>query len=125
MQRNSVNKAIIVGRLGEKPELRYTGSGSAVCNVSVATSDVYKETETTEWHRVVLFGKSAEFAAQYLDKGALVYVDGKLQTRSWEKDGHKHYTTEIVAQTITPLSKGRETANTAQETISDDEPLPF
>ncbi len=113
MQKNSVNKAIIIGRMGQKPELKYTPSQMAVTNISVATSDVRKDKssgeniESTEWHRIVLFGKSAEFVCNYLDKGSLVYVEGRLQTRSWEdRDGVKKYTTEIVAQTITPLGGG-------------------
>ncbi len=113
MQKNSVNKAIIIGRMGQKPELKYTPSQMAVTNISVATSDVRKDKssgeniESTEWHRIVLFGKTAEFVCNYLDKGSLVFVEGRLQTRSWEdRDGVKKYTTEIVAQTVTPLGGG-------------------
>ena len=112
MQKNSVNKAILVGRLGQKPELRYTPSQSAVTNITLATNETRRDqagnnVESTEWHRVVLFGKTAEFVANYLDKGAMVYVEGRLQTRSWEdRDGVKTYTTEIVAQTVTPLGGG-------------------
>ena len=112
MQKNSVNKAILVGRLGQKPELRYTPSQSAVTNVTIATNETRRDTsgnniDSTEWHRVVVFGKTAEFVANYLDKGSLIYVEGRLQTRSWEdRDGVKKYTTEIVAQTVTPLGSG-------------------
>ena len=112
MQKNSVNKAILVGRLGQKPELKYTASQMAVVNLSVATTESRKDREgnykdETEWTRVVVFGKTAEFVANYLDKGALVYVEGRLQTRSWEdRDGVKKYTTEIVALTVTPLGGG-------------------
>ncbi len=113
MQRNSVNKVFLVGRLGQKPEIRYTGSGSAVVNMSMATNESRRDqqgnnTEHTEWHRIVVFGKTAEFCGNYLDSGTLVYVDGRLQTRSWEdRDGVKRYTTEIVANTVTPLSSTR------------------
>jgi len=109
MQKNSVNKAIIVGRMGQKPELKYTPAQTAVTNITIATNETRRDTsgnniDSTEWHRVVVFGKTAEFVANYLDKGTLIYVDGRLQTRSWEdRDGVKKYTTEIVAQTVTPL----------------------
>lgn len=113
MQKNSVNKALIVGRLGQKPELKYTPSQTAVTNISIATTESYRDSsgnnqDTTEWHRVTVFGKTAEFVVNYLDKGSLIYVDGRLQTRSWEdRDGVKKYTTEIVALTVTPLGGGR------------------
>ncbi|MBT3229167.1 MAG: single-stranded DNA-binding protein [Candidatus Marinimicrobia bacterium] len=112
MQKNSVNKAILVGRLGQKPELKYTASQMAVVNLSVATTESRKDREgnykdETEWTRVVVFGKTAEFVANYLDKGALVYVEGRLQTRSWEnKDGVKMYTTEVIANAVTSLGSG-------------------
>ena len=112
MQKNSVNKAILVGRLGQKPELKYTASQMAVVNLSVATTESRKDRDgnykdETEWSRVVAFGKTAEFVANYLDKGALVYVEGRLQTRSWEnKDGVKMNTTEIVANAVTSLGSG-------------------
>ena len=109
MQKNSVNKAIIVGRMGQKPELKYTPAQTAVTNITVATNETRRDTagnniDSTEWHRVVVFGKTAEFVTNYLDKGTLIYIEGRLQTRSWEdRDGVKKYTTEIVAQTVTPL----------------------
>ncbi|NQV30847.1 MAG: single-stranded DNA-binding protein [Candidatus Marinimicrobia bacterium] len=112
MQKNSVNKAILVGRLGQKPELKYTASQMAVVNLSVATTESRKDRDgnyqdETEWSRVVVFGKTAEFVANYLDKGALVYVEGRLQTRSWEnKDGVKMSTTEVVANAVTSLGGG-------------------
>jgi len=100
----SVNKVIIVGNLGRDPEVRYTPNGSAVCNVTVATSRVRKnkdsgeKSEDTEWHRIVFFDKLAEIAGEYLKKGRSVYVEGRLQTRKWtDKDGVEKYTTEIVA----------------------------
>ena len=103
---SGVNKVIIVGRLGRDPEVRYTPDGTAVTNLSVATSLEWKDKNTgekkekTEWHRVVVFRKLAELCGEYLSKGRQVYVDGRLQTRSWEKDGQTHYTTEIVANEI-------------------------
>lgn len=112
MQKNSVNKAIIVGRMGQKPELKYTPAQTAVTNITMATNETRRDAsgnniDSTEWHRVVVFGKTAEFVVNYLDKGALIYVEGRLQTRSWEdRDGVKKYTTEIVAQIVTPLGSG-------------------
>lgn len=112
MQKNSVNKAIIVGRMGQKPELKYTPAQTAVTNITLATNETRKDAsgnniDSTEWHRIVVFGKTAEFVANYLDKGAMIYVEGRLQTRSWEdRDGVKKYTTEIVAMTVTPLGGG-------------------
>ena len=98
----SVNKAIIVGNLGKDPEVRYTASGEAICNITVATSDTWKDKatgekkEATEWHRVSFFGKLAEIAGEYLKKGSSVYVEGSIRTRKWaDKDGQERYTTEI------------------------------
>ncbi len=106
----SVNKVILVGNLGRDPEIRYTPNGSAVCNVTIATSRVRKnkdsgdKTEDTEWHRVVFFDKLAEIAGEYLKKGRSVYVEGRLQTRKWtDKDGVEKYTTEIVASEMQML----------------------
>lgn len=100
-----INKAIILGRLGQDPEVRYTPQGSAVANLSAATSERWKDKEgnqqeRTEWHRIVAWGKLAEIAKNYLKKGNQVYVEGKLQTRQWEKDGKTNYTTEIMAERI-------------------------
>jgi single-strand DNA-binding protein len=97
-----VNKVIIVGTLGQDPEVRYMPNGNAVCNLSLATSEQWTDKQTgqkvekTEWHRVSMFGKVAEIAGEYCRKGSQVYIEGKLQTREWEKDGIKRYTTEIV-----------------------------
>ena len=102
----SVNKVIIVGRLGQDPELKYTPSGAGVCNFSVATTESWadksgQKQERTEWHRIVVWGKLAELCNQYLSKGRQAYIEGRLQTRSWEgKDGQKRYTTEINAATV-------------------------
>lgn len=99
---------MVIGRLGQDPELKYTPQGASVCNFTVATDEGYKDSngnqvDRTEWHRIVIWRKLAEIAGQYLKKGSLVYIEGKLQTRSWEKDGQKHYTTEIVASDMTML----------------------
>lgn len=97
-----INKVILVGRLGQSPEVRYSAQGTAVCNLSLATGESWKDKNTgqaqerTEWHRIVLYGKLAEVAGQYLSKGSKVYIEGKLQTREWERDGIKRYTTEVV-----------------------------
>jgi len=109
---SGINKAMIVGRLGRDPEIRYTPGGVAVANFSVATSEEWKDKESnekkerTEWHRIVAFGKLGEICGEYLSKGKLVYVEGRIQTRSWEdKDGNKKYTTEIVASDVQFLDK--------------------
>ena len=97
-----VNKVILVGTCGQDPDMKYMPSGDAVCNLSLATSEQWKDKKTgekvekTEWHRVAMFGKVAEIAGEYLRKGSQVYIEGKLKTREWEKDGVKRYTTEIV-----------------------------
>jgi single-strand DNA-binding protein len=105
----SVNKVIIIGNLGRDPETRYMPDGGAITNVSVATTEVWKDKngekqEKTEWHRVAFFGKLAEIAGEYLKKGSQVYVEGRLQTRKWQdKDGADKYTTEIVANAMQML----------------------
>ncbi|CAI3806722.1 Single-stranded DNA-binding protein [Pseudomonas sp. MM221] len=97
-----VNKVILVGTCGQDPEVRYLPNGNAVTNLSLATSEQWldkrsgEKVERTEWHRVSLFGKVAEIAGEYLRKGSQCYIEGKLQTREWEKDGIKRYTTEII-----------------------------
>jgi single-strand DNA-binding protein len=108
-----INKVILVGRLGRDPEVRYTPDGTAVANFSIATSDEWKDKQTgekrerTEWHRIVVWRRLAEICGEYLSKGRQVYVEGKLQTRSWEQDGVTKYTTEIIASDIQFLG-GRE-----------------
>ena len=105
----SVNKVILIGNLGRDPETRYMPDGGAVTNVSIATTDVWKDKqgekqEKTEWHRVAFFGKLAEIAGEYLKKGSQVYVEGRLQTRKWQdKEGQDKYTTEIVADRMQML----------------------
>jgi single-strand DNA-binding protein len=105
----SVNKAILVGNLGADPELRYTPSGKAVANFTIATREQWtgkdgQKEEKTEWHRIVAWARLGEICGEYLKKGSQVYIEGRLQTRSWEdRDGNKRYTTEIVAQTMQML----------------------
>jgi single-strand DNA-binding protein len=110
----SINKVILIGNLGRDPELRYTPSGSAVCNVSIATTRNWKSkdsgerVEETEWHRVVFYDRLAEIAGEYLKKGRPVYVEGRLKTRKWQdKEGKDNHTTEIVAEQMQMLG-GRE-----------------
>jgi len=105
-----INKVILVGNLGNDPDVRYTANGAAVSNISIATSESWKDKESgeqqekTEWHRVVFFGKLAEIVAEYLKKGSQVYVEGRLQTRKWQdKEGNDRYTTEIVANEMQML----------------------
>ncbi len=98
-----LNKVMLIGNLGRDPEIRYTQGGTAVVNFTIATSEQWSDRnsgerqERTEWHRIVVFGKQAEICEKYLSKGSSIYIEGRLQTRSWEKDGQTHYTTEIVA----------------------------
>ena len=111
-----LNKAILIGRLGKDPEIRYTQDGKAVANFTIATNEEWKDKNTgekkerTEWHRIVAFGKLGEICSEYLSKGRLVYVEGRLQTRSWEQEGVTKYTTEIVANDMQML----ESKNAAQ-----------
>ena len=105
-----INKVILIGNLGNDPETRYTAGGAAVANISLATTDSWRDKETgeqqerTEWHRVVFFGRLAEIVSEYLHKGSQVYVEGRLQTRKWQdKDGNDRYTTEIVANEMQML----------------------
>jgi len=104
-----INKVILVGNLGNDPETRFMPNGNAVTNVSIATSESWKDKqsgqqqERTEWHRVVFFNRLAEIAGEYLKKGSKIYVEGSLRTRSWDKEGQKHYSTEIVASEMQML----------------------
>lgn len=113
-----VNKVMIIGRLGQDPEVKYTPSGQAVANFSVATSENWTDKtsgskqERTEWHRIVVWGRLAELCKDYLKKGRQVYIDGRLQTRSWDdRDGKKRYTTEIVANTVQFLGSAHDRAD--------------
>tara|TARA_B100000427_G_scaffold245297_1_gene208342 strand:+ start:812 stop:1234 length:423 start_codon:yes stop_codon:yes gene_type:complete len=123
---SSVNKALIIGNLGQDPEIKYTQSGSPVANLSVATSERWKDKNTgeqkeqTEWHRVVVFGRLAEIAEQYLKKGSKIFIEGKIQTRDWEDaDGNKKYTTEVVAREMTMLDSK---ASMSSDASSSDSP---
>lgn len=148
MASRGVNKVILVGNLGQDPDVRYMANGNAVANVSLATSDSWKDKNTgeqqekTEWHRVVFFNRLAEIVEQYVKKGSKLYVEGRLQTRSWEQDGVKRYTTEIVASEMqmldsrggnagsdrdAPVGSASNPANTAPQQNFDnfDDDIPF
>lgn len=124
-----VNKVILLGRLGKDVETRNLESGNTVANFTLATSESYKnkngeKVENTEWHNIVVWGKQAEIAARYLKKGSQIYLEGKITTRSWEKDGTTRYTTEIVANNFTMLGSpggGQNDNNTSDN----DSELPF
>lgn len=132
MSKGTVNKVILVGNLGKDPEVRYTPSGLPVANLSLATSESWKDKQTgnlqerTEWHRIVLYQRLAEIAAEYLKKGAKVFVEGKLQTRKWQDktSGQERYSTEIVADTLQMLDSRSNIGGSAfdlnQNTASDD-----
>ncbi|KDN10110.1 MULTISPECIES: single-stranded DNA-binding protein [unclassified Gilliamella] len=107
MANRGINKVILVGNLGQDPEVRYMSNGNAVANISIATSESWKDKQTneyrerTEWHRVVIFGKLAEIAGEYLKKGSQIYIEGQLQTRKWQdQSGQDRYTTEVVVNPI-------------------------
>ena len=118
---SGVNKVILVGRLGKDPEVRNLENGASVANFTIATSESYKDKatgekkEVTEWHNIVLWRGLAEVAAKYLHKGDMIYVEGKLRTRSWEKEGVTRYTTEVVGDNMTMLSPKREGSGGNQE----------
>ena len=126
-----VNKVILVGNLGQKPEMRYTATQSAVANLSVATTESWKDKESgemrdkTEWHRVVYFGKLAEIVEKYLDKGSSVYIEGKLQTRKWQdKNGADRWTTEIVGSELTMLGSRSSGSNSSMASDQSESPFP-
>jgi single-strand DNA-binding protein len=107
----SINKVILIGNLGADPELKYTPSSRALCNLRVATTEVFKDKtgqrqEKTEWHRVTVWGDQAENCSKYLSKGRSVYIEGKLQTRTYDKEGQKHYATDVVADRVVFLGGG-------------------
>lgn len=137
-----INKVILIGNVGQDPEVRYMPSGGAVTNLTLATSESWKDKQTgqqqerTDWHRVVFFNRLAEIAGEYLKKGSKVYIEGSLRTREWEKDGVKRYTTEIVASEMQMLDGKPETTKPAATKQSepsqsggfddfDDESIPF
>ena len=122
MARSGINKVIIVGNLGQDPEIKYTAGGAAVTTLSIATSDSWKDKdsgmdqERTEWHRVVLWRRLAEIAGEYLKKGSKVYIEGQLQTRKWEQEGQTRYTTEIKARDMQFLdSRGSSNTSSTQK----------
>ncbi|MBE20286.1 MAG: single-stranded DNA-binding protein [Gammaproteobacteria bacterium] len=125
MARSGINKVILVGNLGQDPEVKYTAGGAAVTTLSIATSDSWKDRDTgedqerTEWHRVVLWRRLAEIAGEYLKKGSKVYVEGQLQTRKWEQEGQTRYTTEIIARDIQFLDSKGTSSNTPSPENSD------
>lgn len=122
----SINKAIIVGRLGQDPKVSYTTNGNAVANLSVATDNRYKDINgqwksKTEWHRVVVFGQQAEFCGNYLNKGSLVAVEGKIQTSKWkDQQGQDRWTTEIIAHQIQGLESKNDNSRNNNQTQQDD-----
>lgn len=124
MAGKSLNKVMLIGNLGKDPEVRYLPSGQSVANFNIATNDRYQDKEgnwkeRTEWHRIVIFGKTAEVVGQYLNKGSRVYIEGRLQTREWEKDGQKRYTTEVVGFNLIMLGgrgESAEPANVGEDT---------
>lgn len=117
----AINKVILVGNIGADPEVRYLEGGTAVASLRLATSETYKNktgerVTQTEWHNVVLWRGLAEIAEKYVKKGMLIYVEGKLRTRSWDdKDGNKRYTTEVVADTLQMLSRKDDNKTTTEE----------
>ena len=127
----SVNKVILVGNLGKDPEVRYTPSGDQIANITIATTDTWKDKQTgekkeaTEWHRVVFFGKLAEIAGQYLKKGRQIYIEGALRTRKWQdKEGVDRYTTEIVTSEMKMLGSKPEGAPATAPAPTASEPRP-
>jgi single-strand DNA-binding protein len=125
-----INKVILVGNLGNDPEVRYTAGGAAISRISIATTEAWKDRESgemqekTEWHRVVFFGKLAEIVAEYLKKGSQVYVEGRLQTNKWQdKEGNDRYTTEIIANEMQMLG-GRSTGGGAGGGSERERPAP-
>ena len=126
-----INKVILVGNCGQDPETRFSASGAAITNISIATSETWKDKQTgqqqerTEWHRVVFFNRLAEIAGEYLRKGSKVYVEGQLRTRKWQdKEGQERYTTEIVADTMKMLGS-REEAKEAPKAPAETPPANF
>ena len=120
-----MNKVILVGNLGQDPELKYTNSGKSVCNFSVATEEFYNGEKKTEWHRIVAWGKTGERCAEYLAKGSKVAIDGKLTTRSWEQNGEKKYMTEIVAFNVEFLSPKQGNDFGGPPPVDDTDTIPF
>ena len=135
MQKRSVNRVILVGRIGQSPEGRYTPSGLSVVNYSIATNETKSnsdgnKTDNTEWHNIVSLGKQADFVSEYVKKGQLICIEGKLRTQKWEdKNKVTHYKTEIVSDTVTPLEwrsdENKKDENKVSEPEENEEKLPF
>lgn len=132
MNKGSYNKVILVGHLGNDPDIKFTTSGTAVANMSIATNEIWRSAEgdnkeKTEWHRVVIFGKRADTAGEWLKKGQLVLIEGKLQTRQWEdKDKIKRYSTEVIADSFTMLGKkGDNGESSPKKDVDPEDDLPF
>ncbi|HSR02316.1 MAG TPA: single-stranded DNA-binding protein [Methylophilaceae bacterium] len=126
----SVNKVILVGNLGRDPEVRYMPNGEAVCNFSIATTENWKDKsgvkqEKTEWHNIVMYRRLAEIAGEYLKKGRSVYVEGRLQTRKWEKDGVTRYSTEIIADQMQMLGTKGDSGGASYDAGQDSPPDDF
>ena len=121
MQKNSLNNVFLIGNLGQDPEARFTPQGTAVCNLSIATNESWKDQsgemqDRTEWHRVVMYGRMAETATEYMKKGQMVYVEGRLNTREWEDQNQiKRRTTEIRCDNFTMLGKRSDSSNPPSE----------
>jgi len=130
MSKGTVNKVILIGRLGQDPDMRYTPSGTAVANFSIATNQASKDqdgnfVDKTDWHRIVAYGRTAEVAGEYLNKGKLVYVEGRIQTRSWEdKNGQKRTTTEVICNNMQLLGSRSESEQNMTEKAPEDETPP-
>ena len=127
----SVNKVILVGRLGKEPEVRYSNEGNAITNFNLATNRVYKnksgeKIDETEWHRCISFGRRAEVCGEHLHKGSLIYCEGRLQTRDWEdKDGNKRWTTEIILDNMRMLGSKGDAPPTGKTPDIPDDDCPF
>jgi single-strand DNA-binding protein len=129
----TVNRVTLLGNVGKNPEVRAAPSGSIIANFSIATTDRYKDKagewkESTDWHNIASFGKLAEIVRDYVHKGSPVYVEGKLRTRSWEKDGQKQYRTEVIADNIVLLGSGKPSERTAEAAVEqeiEDSDIPF
>jgi single-strand DNA-binding protein len=130
MASKGVNKVILIGNLGRDPETKYLPSGGAVTNIAIATSESWKDKTTgqqqerTEWHRVVFFNKLAEIAGEYLKKGSKVYIEGALRTRQYDKDGQKHYATEIIADQMQMLDSRGAGGGESHQARQEDRPAP-
>ncbi len=131
MAKGTINKVILIGRLGADPEVRYMPSGSAVANLRLATNDGYRDkqsgefVETTEWHRVVLFGRTAEIAGEYLQKGRMVYIEGRIRTNKWQdQSGQDRYTTEVVGNEMQLLGGREGGMSGGQNNFQQNKPVP-